>query len=62
MIAKASASMVCGPKFIVPRQSWLTFRPVRPSCVYCMVYVSYRERTGRLLYQRPGPFNVIAAQ
>ena len=30
MIAKLSASVVCGPKFIVPRHRRLTFRPVRP--------------------------------
>ena len=33
MIRKASASLVSGPKFMVPRQSRLTLRPVRPSCL-----------------------------
>src|SRR5262245_2686383 len=37
MIAKLSGSLVNGPKFIVPRQSRLTCKPVRPSDVYCMV-------------------------
>src|SRR5262245_50229685 len=36
MIAKLSGSVVRGPKFIVPRQSLLTFRPVRPRLVYSM--------------------------
>src|ERR1700690_990494 len=36
MMAKESFSSVCGPKFIVPRHSRETFRPVRPSCVYSM--------------------------
>src|SRR5690606_18402533 len=36
MIAWESSSEVCGPKFIVPRQSRLTLRPVRPSCAYSM--------------------------
>ena len=34
MMAKLSGSVVCGPKFIVPRQSRLTDRPVRPRFVY----------------------------
>src|SRR4051812_43980250 len=37
MMAKLSASLVWGPKFIVPRQSRLTCRPVRPRDVYCML-------------------------
>src|SRR5881396_2737464 len=36
MIAKLSASLVCGPKFIVPRHSRLTCKLVRPRCVYSM--------------------------
>src|SRR6476620_3014630 len=36
MIAKLSASVVSGPKFMVPRQSRLTLTPERPSCTYCM--------------------------
>ncbi len=37
MMAALSASEVKSPRFIVPRQRRLTFRPVRPSCVYCMM-------------------------
>src|SRR6266545_8029494 len=37
MIAKLSASLVCGPKFIVPRHNRLTCRPVRPRDIYCML-------------------------
>ena len=33
MIAWESSSEVSGPKFIVPRQSLLTERPLRPRCV-----------------------------
>src|SRR5437763_11325199 len=36
MTAKLSLSLVCGPKFMVPRQRRLTFRPVRPRCAYCI--------------------------
>src|SRR5919106_1466057 len=36
MTAKLSASLVTGPKFIVPRQRRLTTRPVRPRVAYCM--------------------------
>src|SRR6266508_135576 len=36
MIAWASDSGVIGPKFMVPRQSRLTRRPVRPRWVYSM--------------------------
>src|ERR671916_863457 len=36
MIAWASASSVFQPKFIVPRQSRETDRPLRPRCVYSM--------------------------
>ena len=32
MIRWLVASSVCGPKFMVPRQSGLTRRPVRPRC------------------------------
>src|SRR5580765_8846755 len=39
MIAKPSASEVCEPKFIVPRQSGLTSRPERPRCRYSMASV-----------------------
>src|SRR5690348_1604037 len=34
MILKLSASLVSGPKFIVPRQKRLTTNPVRPRWVY----------------------------
>ena len=34
IMAKLSGSLVSGPKFIVPRQSRLTLRPVRPRFVY----------------------------
>src|SRR2546430_194570 len=37
MMAKLSGSVVLGPKFIVPRQSRLTLRPVRPRFVYSML-------------------------
>ena len=37
MMAWESASSVCGPKFIVPRHSRLTFKPVRPRYVYSIV-------------------------
>ena len=40
MIRSDSASSVCGPKFIVPRQMRLTDRPVRPRCVYFIGGVS----------------------
>src|SRR6476659_5758550 len=40
MIAKLSASVVSGPKFMVPRQSRLTLTPERPSCTYCMAPLS----------------------
>jgi hypothetical protein len=33
MIAWLAGSSVCQPKFIVPRQSRETDRPVRPRCV-----------------------------
>src|SRR5579859_3642237 len=36
MMAKLSGSVVFGPKFMVPRQSRLTFSPVRPRFVYSM--------------------------
>src|SRR5215831_16884551 len=36
MILCESASVVNGPKFMVPRHRRLTFSPVRPSCAYCM--------------------------
>src|SRR4029077_2026115 len=36
MMAKLSASLVSGPKFIVPRQSRLTFTPDRPRWTYCI--------------------------
>src|SRR5688572_32169916 len=36
MIAKLSASLVCGPKFIVPRHRRETLSADRPSFVYCM--------------------------
>src|SRR5438309_3016276 len=36
MSVKLSGSLVCGPKFIVPRQSGLTSRPVRPRWRYSM--------------------------
>src|SRR5882724_7849883 len=36
MIAKLSGSLVCGPKFMVPRQRRLTRRPVRPRRTYSM--------------------------
>src|ERR1700759_5314106 len=36
MIAWALSGGVSGPKFMVPRQSRLTLRPVRPRCVYSM--------------------------
>src|SRR4051812_19000457 len=36
MMANESGSVVCGPKFIVPRQIRLTRSAVRPSRVYCM--------------------------
>ena len=36
MIAWLSGSSVSGPKFMVPRHSRLTDRPVRPRCVYSM--------------------------
>src|SRR5258708_6624966 len=36
MIAWESCSEVCGPKFMVPRQTRLTCRPERPRWVYCM--------------------------
>src|SRR6478735_5710393 len=36
MMLWASASSVCGPKFMVPRQRRETFRPERPRWVYCM--------------------------
>src|ERR1044072_2488235 len=35
-----SSSEVCGPKFIVPRQSRDTTRPSRPTCVYSMSFES----------------------
>jgi hypothetical protein len=35
-IAKLSASLVSGPKFMVPRPSRLTFSAVRPRRAYCM--------------------------
>ena len=46
MMAWLSFSVVCGPKFIVPRHRRLTLRPVRPSDVYSMVFLlgSYRVR------------------
>src|SRR5664280_2490864 len=34
-IACESSSDVSGPKFMVPRHSRLTDRPLRPRCVYC---------------------------
>src|SRR5688572_33399790 len=37
MMANESGSVVSGPKFIVPRQKGLTFRPVRPRYRYSMV-------------------------
>jgi hypothetical protein len=33
MIRCESSSEVCGPKFMVPRQSRLTTSPSRPTCV-----------------------------
>jgi len=36
MMACESDSLVCGPKFMVPRHRRLTVRPVRPRCVYSM--------------------------
>src|SRR6185503_4963707 len=36
MILCESVSSVSGPKFMVPRQSRLTLRPVRPNRVYSM--------------------------
>src|SRR5262249_54706552 len=40
IIAKLACSSARGPKFIVPRQTRLTCRPVRPSEVYCIMVVS----------------------
>src|SRR3954451_12602048 len=36
MIWCESSSLVCGPKFIVPRTRRETDKPVRPRCVYSM--------------------------
>src|SRR4051812_26289177 len=36
MIVKLSVSLVCGPKFIVPRHSGLTSKPERPRWRYSM--------------------------
>ena len=43
MILKLSASLVLGPKFIVPRQSRLTLSPVLPNVVYSMS-ISFQVR------------------
>src|SRR4051794_2867468 len=42
MMSKLSDSGVRGPKFIVPRHSGLTFRPVRPSARYVIAEVISR--------------------
>src|SRR4051812_8751398 len=39
-----SSSVVCGPKFIVPRTRRETFRPDRPRCVYSMLATLRRTR------------------
>src|SRR6185503_11238072 len=44
MMAKLSASLVSGPKFIVPRQSRLTFTPERPRWTYCIGKIPYHTR------------------
>src|SRR6266545_3507717 len=41
MIVKLSASAVCWPKFMVPRHSRLTLRPVRPRWVYFTVLLLF---------------------
>src|SRR4026207_1493916 len=48
MIVMLSASVVCGPKFMVPRQSRLTLTPDRPSCTYCMDSLSSASDTDGL--------------
>jgi len=52
MMAKLSASLVSGPKFMVPRQRRLTFRPVRPSWTYCMGALHGAPATGLRLVTR----------
>src|SRR6266498_5850576 len=47
MIVCESASDVSGPKFIVPKHSRLTDRPVRPRWVNCTGSSSHLERGGR---------------
>ena len=59
MIAKLSASVVCGPKFIVPRQSRLTFRPVRPRFEYRTVSFLSRDAVVVDVDCLPCPFSAI---
>src|SRR5919109_2855420 len=49
MTAKLSASVVCGPKFIVPRQRRLTLSPVRPRLTYCTARTLSHELLDELL-------------
>src|SRR4051794_37779049 len=52
MIANESGSVVCGPKFIVPRQTRLTRNAVRPSRVYCMSCLLFAPLTARRGFPR----------
>src|SRR5699024_178605 len=52
MIAKASSSEVCGPKFMVPRTSRETVAPVRPSWEYCIA--DHSSKVGGVATSRAG--------
>ena len=43
LAAFGAASLVCGPKFIVPRHSRLTCKPVRPRWVYSITVLLFVE-------------------
>src|SRR6185437_11455357 len=65
MMDQLSSWLVCGPKFIVPRQSRLTSRPVRPRLVYSMPPTYPRRRgpprSAALARGRPAEQHVIPA-
>src|SRR5947208_9191381 len=58
IIAKLSVSLVWGPKFIVPRHSRLTCKPVRPRWVYStavlLLAMMHQYRLSARLARRAG--------
>src|ERR1035437_7638241 len=62
MILKLSSSLVCLPKFMVPRQRLLTSAPCPPSllCVTLMVFLSRRNAaSGHILLEVRGRHNAF---